>query len=232
MARWAKLSFDANAFNAKHGGVTICKHKANHVIYAQGRTAGAVFYIQSGKVNLTVLSEQGKERVVASLDAGDFCGEGCLSDQLLHVSTAMTITECVVVRLEKPAVVRALQEDLSFSEFFVSFLLNRNTRLMEDLLDQLFNSSERRLARVLLLLADCEKDQRAVMLPSINQETLAKMVGTTRPRVNYFMNKFRRLGFIEYNRHIKVHRSLLKVMLHDRSPFEANKNKVTSRRMQ
>jgi CRP/FNR family cyclic AMP-dependent transcriptional regulator len=159
--------------------------------------------------------------VVAILEAGDFCGEGCLSDQLLSVSTATAIIECVLVRLERAAVARALHEYLSFSEFFVSFPLNRNARLTEDLVDQLFNSSERRLARILLLLANYDKNQQEVMLPSINQETLAKMVGTTRPRVNYFMNKFRRLGFIEYNGHIKVHHSLLKVVLHDHAQFEA-----------
>jgi CRP/FNR family transcriptional regulator, cyclic AMP receptor protein len=217
----AKLTFDPNAFNAKFGGATIYKLGENHTIYVQGNPAGTVFFIQKGRVKLTVLSEQGKERVVAILEAGDFCGEGCLADQLSFASTATTMTECVIVRLERAAVARALHEDTSFSEFFVSYLLVRNARLTEDLIHQLFDSSERRLARVLLMLADHEKHRQKVPLPKINQQTLAKMVGTTRSRVNYFMNKFRRLGFIEYNGHIKVDHSLLNAALRDRSQIDA-----------
>ena len=212
-----KLRFDPKAFNAKYGGATICKYGENHIVYEQGNAAGAIFNIQKGKVKLTVLSEHGKERVIAILEAGEFCGEGCLADQLLSISTATTMTDCVIVRLEKAAVTRALHEDLGFSEFFVSYLLSRNVRLSEDLIDHLFNSSERRLARVLLLLANYEKNRQDVLVPNINQQTLAKMIGTTRSRVNYFMNKFRRLGFIEYNGQIKVHHSLLGVVLHDPS---------------
>ena len=160
---------------------------------------------------------------MAILGPGDFCGEGCLADQLLSVSTATTMSDCVVARLEKTAVTRALHEDLLFSEFFVSYLLNRNVRLTEDLVDQLFNSSERRLARVLLLLANYENNrQQDVFLPNINQQTLAKMIGTTRSRVNHFMNKFRRLGFIDYNGSIKIHSSLLTVLLHDQSQADAS----------
>jgi CRP/FNR family transcriptional regulator, cyclic AMP receptor protein len=218
MAGSATPAFDSKAFNAKYGGVTICKYRENHTVYAQGSIAAAVFYLQKGKIKLTVLSEQGKEGVVALLEAGDFCGEGCLTDQLLRVSTATTMTECVVVRLERAGVTRALHEDLSFSEFFVSYLLARNVRLTDDFVDKLFNSSERRLARVLLLLANYEENSgQDVLLPNINQQTLAKMVGTTRSRINFFMNKFRRLGFIDYNGQIKIHNSLLNAMLHDQS---------------
>jgi CRP/FNR family cyclic AMP-dependent transcriptional regulator len=218
MASSARLPFDPKAFGAKYGGVTVCKYGENHTIFAQGGAAGALFYVQKGKVKLTVVSEQGKEAVVAVLEAGDFCGEGCLADQLLSVATATTMGDCVVARLEKAGVTRALHEDLLFSEFFVSYLLSRNVRLTEDLVDQLFNSSERRLARVLLLLANYESNrQQDVSLPNINQQTLAKMIGTTRPRVNHFMNKFRRLGFIDYNGSIKIHSSLLTVLLRDQS---------------
>jgi CRP/FNR family cyclic AMP-dependent transcriptional regulator len=222
MAGSATLSFDPKAFAAKYGGVTVCKYGENHTIFSQGNAAGALFYVHKGKVKLTVVSEQGKEAVVAVLETGDFCGEGCLADQLLSVSTATTMTDCMIARLEKAAVTRALHEDLQFSEFFVSYLLNRNVRLNEDLVDQLFNSSERRLARVLLLLANYENNkQQDVLLPTINQQTLAKMIGTTRSRVNHFMNKFRRLGFIDYNGSIKIHNSLLTVLLHDQSQPDA-----------
>lgn len=221
MAGSAKLAFDPRAFDAKHGGVTICRYAENHTLCAQGDPADTVFFIQHGRVKLTVLSEQGKERVVAILETGDFCGEGCLADQRQFASTATTMTSCVIVRLERAAVARALHEDASFSEFFVSYLLARNLKLTEDLTHYLFDSSERRLARVLLMLADHEKHREKVPLPKINQQTLAKMVGTTRSRVNYFMNKFRRLGFIEYNGHIKVDPSLLNAALHDRSQIDA-----------
>jgi CRP/FNR family transcriptional regulator, cyclic AMP receptor protein len=212
----AKLSFfDFKAFNAHFGGVTRSNYKRNHILYPQGDPAGTIFYIEKGKIKLTVLSEEGKEGIISVLEAGDFCGEGCLIDQLLRLSTATTLTECVIVQLQKASVARALHEDLAFSEFFVSYLLSRNARLNEDLIDKIFNSSERRLARVLLLLANYERDRQEVILPYINQQTLAKMVGTTRSRINYFMNKFRRLGFIEYNGCIKIHHSLLTVVLHE-----------------
>ena len=215
-------SFDPNTFHAKYGGVTVYKCAENHLVYAQGDAADAVFYLQQGWITRTVVSDQGKERVIGILGAGDFCGEACLADQVMRVSTATTMTECLIVRLQKAAVARALHEDLLFSEFFVSYLLSRNVRLNDDLLDKLFNSSERRLARVLLLLANYEKNQRKRRLaPHINQQTLAKMIGTTRPRVNHFMNKFRRLGYIDYNGHIEVHLSLLGVVLHDPSESES-----------
>jgi CRP/FNR family cyclic AMP-dependent transcriptional regulator len=216
MAGSAKPSFfDFKAFNARYGGVIRCNYKGNHILYPQGDPAGTIFYIEKGKIKLTVLSEEGKEGIIAVLEAGDFCGEGCLIDQLLRLSTATTLTECVIAQLQKASVARALHEDLAFSEFFVSYLLSRNARLNEDLIDKIFNSSERRLARVLLLLANYERDRKEVTLPNINQQTLAKMVGTTRSRINYFMNKFRRLGFVEYNGCIKIHHSLLTVVLHD-----------------
>ena len=212
----AKSFLDPKAFNAKYGGVSVSEYKENQTIYSQGNAAGAVFFIQSGKVQLAVLSEEGKERVVTVLEAGDFCGEGCLADELLRVSTATTMTECTVVRLEKAAFANGLHKDINFSEYFVSYLLSRNARLTADLVDQLFNSSEKRLARALLLLAHYETNTRQdVLLPTINQQTLAKMIGTTRSRVNFFVNKFRRLGFIDYNGHIKIHSSLLNVLLHD-----------------
>jgi CRP/FNR family cyclic AMP-dependent transcriptional regulator len=213
-----KLSFDLDAFSAKYGGVTTSKYEKDRVVHEQGLAEGGLFYILKGEVQLTVVSEQGKERVVGIRNTGDFFGEGCLSDHLLSISSATTLTESVIARLEKPAVARALHEDVHFSEFFVSYLLGRNRQLMDDLIDQLFNSSERRLARVLLLLGNFEKDDRKVEpLAHINQETLAKMVGTTRSRVNFFMNKFRRLGYIDYNGRIHVHPSLLNVVLRDTS---------------
>lgn len=216
MAGCGNLSFDVNAFNAKYGGVTICKYAEKHVLYAQGNAAKALYFIQKGKCQLTVVSERGKERVVGVLEAGEFCGEGCLSKRLLHVSSAVTMTECTVARLEKSVVVRVLHEDVSFSELFVSYLLSRNVRLTDDLIDHLFNSSERRLARTLLLLANfAESDRQDIPPVKVNQQTLAKIVGTTRSRINFFMNKFRRLGYIDYKNQVTIHPSLLNVVLHD-----------------
>jgi CRP/FNR family cyclic AMP-dependent transcriptional regulator len=222
--------FDPRAFHAKHGGVTIFEYGENRVIYSQGDASDSIYFIQKGKVALTVLSEQGKEGVIAVLGTGDFCGEGCQVGQSLRDSTVTTMTDCVVARLNCATVARALHADLSFTELFVSHLLVRNFQLKEDLIDQLFNSSERRLARVLLSLSNYEKDRREnLLIPKINQHTLAKMVGTTRSRVNYFMNKFRRLGLIDYNghhnghhdSHITVHGALLNVALRDRSQIDA-----------
>jgi CRP/FNR family transcriptional regulator, cyclic AMP receptor protein len=212
----AKSSFDLDDFNAKYGGVLLSKYTKDQIIFAQGSASGATFYIITGGVQLSVVSEVGKERVVGVLHAGDFCGEGCLSGELLRVSTATAQKGAVIARMEKPAVLRALHEDIHFSEFFVSYLLSRNTRLTDDLIDHLFNNSERRLARILLLLANFEKDDRQDLpIGHINQDTLAKMVGTTRGRINIFMNKFRRLGYIDYNGNIQVHPSLLNVVLRD-----------------
>jgi len=217
MALNETVPFDVKGFAAKYGGVTVSKYQTNSVIYTQGDAGDAVYYIQQGRVKFSVVSEQGKEAIVAILDAGDLCGEGCLNGQPLRITTATTMSECVIARLEKSSVVRALRDNRSFSQFFVSYLLTQNARLKEHLIDQLFNSSELRLARALLLLANYGKDGREErIIPKIDQQTLAKIIGTTRGRVSHFMNKFRRLGFIEYNGDIRVHSSLLNVILHDR----------------
>jgi CRP-like cAMP-binding protein len=210
-------AFDAKPFLANvNGGVTRLAIGADETIFTQGDPADAIFYIESGRVKITVFSHTGKEAVVAILGSGDFCGEGCLTGQVRRMATISTVTDCRIVRLEKAAVVRLLHDDHAFSEVFLLFLLQRNIRVEEDLVDQLFNSSEKRLARVLLLLANFGKDgQPETIIPKISQDTLAQMVGTTRARVNSFMNKFRRLGFIEYNGKVEVHSSLLNVILHD-----------------
>jgi len=213
----APPAFDLKSFlTTAKGGKRIAVHDENHVIFSQGDPADAVFYIRKGKIKLKVLSRQGKEAVVALLDAGDFFGEGCLAGQPFRMATAISMSVCSVMRLEKPDVVRALHEQPGFSEVFVAHLLSRNIRFEEDLVDQLFNSSEKRLARVLLLLANFGKEGTPqTVIPKISQETLAEIVGTTRSRVSFFMNRFRKLGFIEYNGGMKIHSSLLNVVLHD-----------------
>ena len=212
-----KLSFDLKSFLAKEGeGKTLGHYQKDEHIFAQGDLADAIFYIHSGRVKLTVNSDKGKEAVIAILEPGNYFGEGCLAGQKVRMSTATALSECSILRLAKGLVVRLLQEEPAFSETFVSFLLSRNIRIEEDLVDQLFNSSEKRLARVLLLLANFGKEGNPELaIPKISQETLAEIVGTTRSRVSFFMNKFRSLGFIEYNGEIKVHSSLLNVVLHD-----------------
>jgi len=213
----AKLAFDLKVFLTKgNGGRTTVDHGENSVIFSQGDPADAVFYIHKGKVKLTVLSRQGKEAVVAILGPGDFFGEGCLAGQPIRMGTAVSMSVCSVMRLEKAEVVRALHEQPSFSEVFVTHLLSRNIRFEEDLVDQLFNSSEKRLARVLLLLANFGKEGTPqTVIPKMSQETLAEIVGTTRSRVSFFMNRFRKLGFIEYNGGLTINSSLLNVVLHD-----------------
>ena len=182
----------------------------------QSRPADAVFYIQRGKVKITVVSEQGKEAVVAILGPDEFCGEGCLTGQRLRLATATAMAECEIMRLEKATMVRVLHEEPAFSELFVSHLLARTIRVEADLVDQLFNSSEKRLARALLLLANFGKDGRPEpIIAKVSQETLAEMIGTTRSRVSYFMNKFRKLGLIDYNGQIEIHTSLLNLVLHE-----------------
>jgi len=210
-------AFDARPFLVNlDGGATAITLGVRQTIFAQGDPADAIFYVEKGKVKITVLSHNGKEAVLAIMAGGDFFGEGCLTGQPLRMATASTITDCEVVRLEKAAVVRLLHNEHDFSEMFMLFLLQRNIRVEEDLVDQLFNSSEKRLARILLLLANFGKeDKPETVIPKISQETLAQMVGTTRARVNTFMNKFRRLGFVEYNGELEVHSSLLNVVLHD-----------------
>jgi CRP-like cAMP-binding protein len=209
-------AFDPKLFLAKVGeGRTMATYSENQTIFAQEDRADAVFFIQKGKVKVTVLSSGGKEAVLAILDTGEFFGEGCLNGHPLRMATVVTMTECSIMRLEKKAMIDALRES-KFSELFILHLLHRNTRVEEDLVDHLFNSSEKRLARALLLLANFGKDggPETVIAP-VSQETLAEMVGTTRSRVSSFMNKFRRLGFIEYNGHLRVHSGLLNVVLHD-----------------
>jgi CRP/FNR family cyclic AMP-dependent transcriptional regulator len=197
-------------------GKTVRRYTPRRAIFRQGEPADAIYFIEKGKVKLAVLSDRGKEAVVAILGPGDFLGEGCLAGQMLRMSSATPLTECRVVRIEKESTIRALRADPVFSEKFLSYLLIRNIRIQEDLVDQLFNSSEKRLARVLLLLANYGKDSKPdLVIAKISQATLAEMVGTTRSRVSFFMNKFRKLGFIEYNGGVQVHSSLLNIVLHD-----------------
>jgi len=212
-----KRPFDPKVFlDTEHVGRTISKYQKDQTVFAQGSPADAVFYIQKGKVKITVVSEQGKEAVVAVLGSDEFCGEGCLTGQPRRIATAVAMTKCEIMRLEKVAIVRVLHEEPAFSEMFIGHLLARTIRVEEDLIDQLFNSSEKRLARALLLLANFGKDGRPEqIIAKVSQETLAEMIGTTRSRVSHFMNKFRKLGFIEYNGHLEVHSSLLNVVLHD-----------------
>jgi CRP/FNR family cyclic AMP-dependent transcriptional regulator len=215
-----KAPFDPRAFLAKAGvGRAISKFAKHRKVFSQGDAADAVFYIQKGKVKLTVVSDQGKEAVVAVLGPDEFLGQGCLAGQPLCMATAVTMSECEIMRLEKSALIGVIHEEAAFSEMFVSHLLMRTIRVEEDLVDQLFNSSEKRLARTLLLLANFGKEGRPEpVLAKVSQETLAEMIGTTRSRVSFFMNKFRRLGFIKYNGHLEVHSSLLSVVLNDRPP--------------
>lgn len=187
-----------------------------HPIFTQGEAADAVFYIQEGQVKLTVVSAQGKEAVIALLESQAFFGEGCLAGQPLRMATAMALTDCTLMRIEKPAMLQVLHAEPAFSALFMAYLLSRNSRIEADLIDQLFNSSEKRLARVLLLLAHFGKEGTAEpVIPQISQETLAEMIGTTRSRVSFFLNKFRKLGFIDYNGDLHVHSSLLNILLHD-----------------
>jgi CRP/FNR family transcriptional regulator, cyclic AMP receptor protein len=212
-----KRLFDPKVFlDTENSGRTISKYRKGQTLFSQGSPADAVFYIRKGKVKITVVSEQGKEAVVAIHGPDEFCGEGCLTGQARRLGTASAMTECEIMRLEKAAMLRVLHEEPAFSEMFVSHLLARTIRVEEDLVDQLFNSSEKRLARALLLLANFGKDGRPEpVIAKVNQETLAELIGTTRSRVSYFMNKFRKLGFIDYNGHLEVHSSLLNVVLHD-----------------
>jgi CRP/FNR family cyclic AMP-dependent transcriptional regulator len=212
-----KQPFDVEVFlHTVDGGRSVTNYGKNQKVFSQGDPADSVFYIQDGKVKVCVVSEQGKEAIVALHGNGDFFGEGCLNGHPLRMATVVTVTECVLMRLEKAAIVRVLHDEPKFSEMFMSYLLTRNSRVEEDLVDQLFNSSEKRLARVLLLMANFGKEGKPEpVIAKISQETLAEMVGTTRSRVSMFMNKFRKLGFIEYNGALEVHNSLLNVVLHD-----------------
>jgi CRP/FNR family cyclic AMP-dependent transcriptional regulator len=212
-----KIPFDPKVFLATvNGGRSISNYREGDTVFSQGKPADAVFYIQKGKVKVTVVSEQGKEAVVAVLGSDEFCGEGCLTGQPLRLATATAMTECEIMRVEKATMIHVLHDEPAFSEMFVSHLLARSIRVEADLVDQLFNSSEKRLARALLLLANFGKDSPPEpIIAKISQETLAEMIGTTRSRVSFFMNKFRKLGLIAYNGHIEIHRSLLNVVLHE-----------------
>lgn len=225
MEKPAKDSFDPKMFLAKVGaGKTILEFHKNQHIFVQGDVADSVFYLQKGRVKLTVLSEQGKEAVVAILEPGQFFGEGCLNGHQLRISTTTAMEECLITSITKEAMVTLLHTEPKFSEMFMAYLLTRNSRVEEDLIDQLFNSSEKRLARLLLLLAHFGKEGNPQPInPAISQATLAEMIGTTRSRVSFFMNKFRKFGFISYNGKIEVHNSLLNAVLHDKPEIKRDK---------
>lgn len=217
MARKRTTPFNPETFLAQvsHGKTTL-QYRKNQILFSQGDIADAVFYIQEGSVKLTVVSPQGKEAVIAVLEAEAFVGEPCLVGQVLRLETATALNAAKVVRVEKAFMLRMLHDEPAFGELFVSYLLSRNVRIQEDLVDQLFNSAEKRLARVLLLLAHFGKEGKPeTVIANISQETLAEMIGTTRSRVSFFLNKFRKLGFIKYNGGFQVHSSLLNIVLHD-----------------
>jgi len=212
-----RRTFDPKRFlSTIDGGRTIVTAPKKQTIFAQGDSSDSVFYIQRGRIKLAVLAKNGKEATIGILNEGDFFGEGCLAAQPLRMCTATAMTDCALMRIDKKSMIDVIHRERAFSDMFVAHLLTRNIRYEEDLIDQLFNSSEKRLARILLLLAHFGKDGKPeVAIPKINQETLAEMVGTTRGRVNFFMNKFRKLGFVRYNGELEVHSSLLNVVLHD-----------------
>jgi CRP/FNR family transcriptional regulator, cyclic AMP receptor protein len=222
--------FDPKAFLSKVGtGTTIVEFEKNQQVFEQGDVADAVFYIQKGSVKLTVLSEHGKEAVVGILEPGQFFGEGCLNGHPLRIATTTAMEQCVITSITKEAMIATLHNEPKFSELFMAYLLTRNSRVEEDLIDQLFNSSEKRLARLLLLLAHFGKEGRPQpILLDMSQETLAEMIGTTRSRVSFFMNKFRKLGLISYNGKIEVHNSLLNAVLREKPEIERDdpSNKV------
>ena len=215
--RKRKHTFDPKVFlTTVDGGRTLMNVRRDDIVFSQGNRADTVFYIQKGKVKLAVMSKQGRQAVIAIVGPGEFFGEGCLIGQSLRLSTARAMTDCEIMRVQKTEMVRILHAEPDFAEMFMAHLLTRNSRIEEDLVDQLFNSSEKRLARTLLVLANFGKDDTPQPIPAkISQETLADIIGTTRPRVSFFMNKFRKLGFIDYNGVLKINSSLLSVVLHD-----------------
>jgi CRP/FNR family transcriptional regulator, cyclic AMP receptor protein len=217
VAKSKKAEFNVDTYLATaNGNRTIATYRKGQRVFGQGDPADAVFYIQEGQVKVSVISEQGKEAVVALHQKGDFFGEGCLTGQPRRLATVAAMTECAIMRLDKAVIVRAIQDEPKFSERFTTYLLTRTVRVEADLVDQLFNSSEKRLARALLLLANFGKEGKPErVIAKISQETLADMVGTTRSRVSGFMNKFRKLGFIKYNSEMEVHSSLLTMVLHE-----------------
>ncbi|HEX5281686.1 MAG TPA: Crp/Fnr family transcriptional regulator [Micropepsaceae bacterium] len=213
-----ETSFDPEDFLTKVGaGRTVSEYSTGRTLFSQGDVADCVFYIQEGKVKVSVLSEQGKEAVVAILGDHEFCGEGCLTGQLLRIATATAMTACKIMRIDKSAITRVIHDEPAFSGLFVAHILARNVRVESDLVDQLFNSTEKRLARALLLLANFGKEGKPEpIIAKVSQETLAEIIGTTRSRVSFFMNKFRKLGFISYNGKLEVHTSLLNMVLHEK----------------
>jgi CRP/FNR family transcriptional regulator, cyclic AMP receptor protein len=212
-----RRKFDPQAFlSTIDDGRSIASFAKKQTIFAQGDLSDAVFYIQEGRVKLTVVATSGKEATIGILTQGDFFGEGCLAGQPLRMCSATAMADCSVMHIDKKSMMEVIHQERAFSDMFVAYLLTRNIRYEEDLVDQLFNSSEKRLARILLLLAHFGKDGKPeVTIPKISQETLAEMVGTTRSRVNFFMNRFRKLGFVRYNGGLEVHSSLLSIVLHD-----------------
>ena len=224
MEKPTKNMFDPKIFLAKVGaGKTILEFHKNQHVFEQGDVADTVFYIQRGKVKLTVLSDQGKEAVVAILEPEQFFGEGCMNGHKLRISTTTAMEDCVITSITKAAMIAAIHDEPKFSELFMAYLLTRNSRIEEDLIDQLFNSSEKRLARLLLLLANFGKEgSPQAISPNVSQETLAEMIGTTRSRVSHFMNKFRKLGLISYNGHIEVHSSLMDAVLRDKPELKGD----------
>jgi CRP/FNR family transcriptional regulator, cyclic AMP receptor protein len=224
VSRRARTAFDPRKFLAKVGeGKTISEWQKDEVVFSQGDAADAVFYIQKGRIKLTVISEQGKEAVVGILGPGQFFGEGCLNGHPVRVTTGTAVVACRITRIAKAAMIATMHDEPDFSELFMAYLLTRNSRIEEDLIDQLFNSSEKRLARLLLLLANFGKDGRPEpIVGTFSQETLAEMIGTTRSRVSFFMNKFRKLGYIQYNGTLEIHNSLLNVVLYDKPEIKTN----------
>ena len=222
MSTKRRAPFDPKTFLAKVGeGKTILEFRKDQIIFAQGDVANTVFYLQKGQVKVVVISEQGKEAVVGILGSGQFFGEGCMNGHALRIATTTAMEDCLITTITKTAMLAALHDEPKFSELFMSYLLTRNSRIEEDLIDQLFNSSEKRLARLLLLLANFGKEgSPQPITPNISQETLAEMIGTTRSRVSFFMNKFRKLGFITYNGKIEVNSSLLNAVLYDKPQIE------------
>jgi len=225
-ARGLVASFEPKTFLANVGeGKMIAKYRKGDVVFSQGDAADAVFYIQKGRVKLTVVSGQGKEAIIAIVGPGNFFGEGCLNGHAFRMATTTAMDDCVITKIAKATMVATIHDQPQFSELFMAYLLQRNGRIEEDLIDQLFNSSEKRLARLLLLLANFGKEGRPEpVVGKISQETLAEMIGTTRARVSFFMNKFRKLGFIKYNGKLEVHNSLLNVILYDKSEITPQKN--------
>jgi len=214
----SQSAFDPKAFLAKVGeGKIILEFGKDQVVFAQGDAADTVFYIQKGRVKVVVISEQGKEAIVGIFGPGQFFGEGCMNGHSVRIATTTAMDDCLITVITKAAMLAALHDQPKFSEMFMAYLLTRNSRIEEDLIDQLFNSSEKRLARLLLLLANFGKEgSPQPIIPNISQETLAEMIGTTRSRVSFFMNKFRKLGFISYNGKIEVNSSLLTAVLYDK----------------